>query len=333
MKKLFGHLLPFTEVEIDEICKNGTLTVDANVLLDLYRCHSETRDAILRAIRWFEGRLWLSHQAASEFMRNYARVALQVNTELDSADKKLSEMEKAVKEANEKLAGLRSLSREVGQQLKDAVDTAIDNAKQRVDKERAGYSKEVADEILKNVLSLFDGCVGGEPSDAEGLVLKKEAERRIKDKVPPGYEDEKKKSPRAQGDYFLWHQVLQRAKEIAGPIILVTSEQKEDWWERAQGKIIGPRYELLEEAHRVAGQRVFICRTEPFLDHVAKRAGGAVSEIVRSDLRARAELGDDPYLPHFVTTAVEARADEFMHDDAISSRCEHQRCWVALLPC
>lgn len=310
MKKLFGHLLPLTDVEIDEIWKKGTLTVDTNVLLDLFRSHSETRDAILNAMRGFEGRLWLSHQAASEFMRNYARVALGVEAEFRAAEGDLSELEKAVSTAQSRLGSRRPLSRDVAQKLKADIAAAIRIAKEQVADERGRYSDGLTDEVLKNVLSLFDGCVGSAP--VERTNLQKEAERRIKEKVPPGYKDEKK-GEHAHGDYFLWHQVLQWAKESARPIILVTSEKKEDWWESAEGKTIGPRCELRDEAHQVAGQRVLIYQTLNFLDHVAKRAGGAVSEIVRSDLRApRIDLD----LADIIATEVEALADKFLDDES-----------------
>ena len=112
MRKQFGHLLPLSEAEIDTIWDEGTLTVDANVLLDLYRYHPETRDALIRALRTFKGRLWLSHQAAWEFVRNRARAAAAVGKELVDAEGDLNALESATKKTTDDLRSRRPLPRE-----------------------------------------------------------------------------------------------------------------------------------------------------------------------------------------------------------------------------
>lgn len=56
--------------EIKQIWREGTLTVDANVLLDLYRYHAQTQENLLAAIEAFQQRVWISDQAAREFFRN-----------------------------------------------------------------------------------------------------------------------------------------------------------------------------------------------------------------------------------------------------------------------
>lgn len=314
MKKLFGHLLPLTDDKIEAIWKAGTLTVDANVLLDLYRYHPETRDALIQAMQAFKGRLWLSHQAASEFVRNRARAAAAVGKELADADGDLSALEAATKKATDDLRGRRPLPREVGQKLKADVEAAIRTAEASVQEVRTRHADGAStDVVLDDVLSVFDGCVGEAPKDAELADLHKEAERRIKDKVPPGYEDARKDGANAHGDYLVWHQVLQQAKASAKPIILVTSERKEDWWERAHGKTVGPRHELLDEAHRVAGQRVLIYQTDSFVERAAIRAGGTVSAFVRNDIRAPR---DDQDLEDIITTAVEELANELVDLDS-----------------
>ena len=70
MKKEFSWYFPISEDEIDSIWKSGLLTVDANVLLDLYRYHESTRNSLINSLKEFKGRLWLSNQAAEEFIRN-----------------------------------------------------------------------------------------------------------------------------------------------------------------------------------------------------------------------------------------------------------------------
>jgi len=314
MRQMFGHLLPMSKEESEAIWNEGTLTVDANVLLDLYRYHPETRDALIRTLRAFQGRLWLSHQAASEFVRNRARAAAAVGKELADADGDLNALESATKKATDDLRGRRPLPRQVGQKLKTDIETAIRTAKASVEEVRTRHADGVStDAVLDDVLSLFEDCVGAAPADGELAGLYKEAERRIKEKVPPGYEDAKKDGAHAYGDYLLWQQVLQQAKNSTKPVILVTSERKEDWWERAHGKTIGPRHELLDEAHRVAGQSVLIYQTDSFMEQATKRAGGTFSAFIRNDIRAPR---DDQELEDIIAMAVEELGNELVDLDS-----------------
>lgn len=64
MKKEFNWYFKPSKDELDEIWANGLLTVDANLLLDLYRYHEDTRESILGSLEKFEGTLWLSRQAS-----------------------------------------------------------------------------------------------------------------------------------------------------------------------------------------------------------------------------------------------------------------------------
>jgi hypothetical protein len=64
--KFRWYLTPDKE-ETDQAWANGTLTLDANVLLDLYRYHEQTRESLLKAMEAWTGRVWVSHQASEEF--------------------------------------------------------------------------------------------------------------------------------------------------------------------------------------------------------------------------------------------------------------------------
>jgi hypothetical protein len=92
MKKQFAWYLPLSDEEFNKIWETALLTLDANVLLDLYRVHSDTRALLMNSISAFSGRLWISNQAASEFIKN-------TNTVKYSSKKIFRE----VKDINEKL--------------------------------------------------------------------------------------------------------------------------------------------------------------------------------------------------------------------------------------
>ena len=51
MKEEFCWYFPPTEEEVNGIWEKGILTIDANVLLDLYRYHESTRNSLVDALR------------------------------------------------------------------------------------------------------------------------------------------------------------------------------------------------------------------------------------------------------------------------------------------
>jgi hypothetical protein len=97
--------------------------------------------------------------------------------------------------------------------------------------------------------------------------------------------DEGKEGDRKYGDFLLWSQIMAHAKAQSVPLILVTSEQKEDWWEKPSGRTLGPRMELIKEFYEETGQQIFIYQTDHFLELSAKRAGQAVKEDVVAEIR------------------------------------------------
>ena len=310
MKKLFRHMLPMTEPETESIWDMGILTVDANFLLDMFRYQQETRDKLIKALQAFKGRLWLSHQAASEFIRNRARCVAAVYKEFDDAVDDLKTLTTATNKAQSTLRNRRALSDDVSNNLKKDVEAAIHTATASIKEAHKRYVDSAStDAMLDSILSLFDGCVGAAPNEAELAELYKESERRIKEKIPPGYEDAKKDGVNKHGDFLVWQQVLQQAKKSEKPVIFVTSEKTEDWWEKFNGTTLGVRQELLNEAHQIAGQRVLIYQTIPFLDHAAKRSGDTVPLFVRNDIRAHQ---DDYEFENIITIAVEELASKLV---------------------
>jgi len=111
MRRQFGHLLPLTEAEIETILNEGT--------------HPEMRDALVQALRKFKGRIWLSLQVASEFVRNRACAASAIGRDLPDADGDMKGMESALKKTTDDLRGRLSLPRDVSQRPKTDVDAVI----------------------------------------------------------------------------------------------------------------------------------------------------------------------------------------------------------------
>lgn len=287
MKNKFDWYLAPSESELDIIWKDGILTVDTNVLLDLYRYHEDTRNSLLEVLQKFEGKKWISHQAATEFFRNRTKVIISSEKSFKQAQ---DEMEKLNASLNSSIAQLRG-NRIVPSALPDELDRTIRpsilEAQSKIQEAKDGYPKFLRDDpILEKLLDLFDGAVGDDFSDEDKERIEHQAEKRKNNKIPPGYLDDDKDEDRPYGDYYLWLQVIEHAKTAAKPIILVTSERKEDWWEKLSGKTTGPRPELAKEAKQFSGQRVLIYQTERFLELALQRLQQPINETAIEEIRA-----------------------------------------------
>lgn len=287
MKNSFDWYFQPSAEEMDEIWRSGILTVDTNVLLDLYRYHESTRDSLISSLQNFEGAKWLSHQACEEFFRNRTKVIISSNQTFKQAQDEIEKLNKSLDSAASQLKGNRIIPSDISEKLRNAVSEAVKEALFNVQAAKENYPKYLKDDpILTKLTELFENAIGEKVADEELQKIRAEAEYRIQNKTPPGYMDDDKEDERPYGDYFLWRQILERAKAERKPIILVTSERKEDWWEKISGITTGPRIEMIKEARDFSGQRVLIYQTERFLEYALQRFNQPVNPIAIEEIRA-----------------------------------------------
>jgi PIN like domain len=115
---------------------------------------------------------------------------------------------------------------------------------------------------------------------------------------PPGYLDsDKVDSELAEGpagDYLVWYQACQVSEERDLDLVVVTGDEKEDWWWRHRGDFLGPRPELVTELLRESGHRLFMLRPKDLLA-LSSVLEVAVSEASVADAeRARPEYSSKP---------------------------------------
>jgi hypothetical protein len=291
MKEKFDWYFHPSKEEINHIWKEGILTVDTNVLLDLYRYHESTRGSLIQSLQEFEGRKWLSYQAAKEFFRNRNKVIVSSEKTFKQAQEETEKLSASLKSAVSQLQGNRIIPAEVANELSESVESAILLAQQKINGAKVSYPKFLQeDPILEQLASLFKDAVGEDFKTEDTDRISTLAEDRKKNKIPPGYMDDDKDGDQPYGDYFLWLQIIEHAKSESRPILLVTSERKEDWWEKISGKTTGPRPELLREAMQHSGQRILIYQTERFLEHALQRFHQPVNTAAIEEIRAVSTL-------------------------------------------
>lgn len=280
MKNLFSWRLPLSDAEFSYLWENATFVFDANFLLDLYRVSQPTAQDILKTLKKIADRIWLPYQVAEEFLKRREAIII---AEAESFEKALSIITQWKSEQN-KFNSLRSQLQQAGRIVAAEVEYLFDNQKNyfdainEVEQEFREKISELArthcslevdnDNILEEILLIFDSKVG-KPYDEESLQkLHIEADKRYKKLQPPGFKDAEKKDEQKYGDFILWKQLLDFAKEKSLPIIFVTGEKKEDWWIKNKGEIVSPRIELRHEFQEYVGQLFWMYRTQRFLEKV-----------------------------------------------------------------
>jgi hypothetical protein len=317
MKSRFKWYISPTEKEIEHAWKNGILTVDANVLLDLYRYHSKTKEDIIKSIKFFEDRVWLSDQASQEFIRNRKNVISSSGKVFSDSVKNLEDAAKSLSQVVISLKNQRLIPRKIIDDIEAEIPKCIDKAKVEIEKAMGSHPNYFdSDPIFDEILAIFDGRIGPSTPTEKLSELKSEAERRRKERIPPGYMDDSKDGDRPNGDFLLWRQSLEAARERKLPLIFVTSEQKDDWWEKFSGKRVGPRPELLREAFEFTGERIYIYQTEYFLELFAKRSGDKLQKGTVDDVR---ELNTSRFKRSNLGNAVQVEQIELESDELRST--------------
>lgn len=262
MKDFFPGYSRKNETEIKNIWQNGIIMFDTNVLLNLYRYSKSTRETIVNLIGKFKSQIWLPHQAALEYNKNRYEV--------------IADQEKTYKEFTEKIIQIQRdlqttskppfLSEKVHEELNNVFGKVNSEVKESI-KKYCDYLKN--DPIYQELSELFENRITDSFNEKQLTEIFKEGEKRFKDKVPPGYEDEKNKTGnRKYGDLVLWKQVIAKAKELGKPVLLITDERKNDWWWKIKdGRNMGPRHELVSEIKNEAKVDFHMYSSERFLSY------------------------------------------------------------------
>ncbi|RYF06891.1 MAG: hypothetical protein EOO77_26340, partial [Oxalobacteraceae bacterium] len=220
MKSEFAWYLGAIAPDYDHVWTTGVLTLDANVLLDLYRYNAETRDSILSAIASFGERVWISRQAAGEFFDNRRKVVVSASLDFDHAKRTVEGVRKAVIEGLVDLRKLRLVPGKVADGMEEGFTAALEQSGAEIEAARSAHPDYLhQDLILDRLLKVFEGRVGAgfEKERREGVI--REGIARFKAKRPPGYMDEAtKEGDRRYGDVLMWSETIEFAKAANAPV-------------------------------------------------------------------------------------------------------------------
>jgi hypothetical protein len=248
-------------------------------------------------------RIWITHQAALEFVRNRPKVMVEQSIAFDRVSGKISsllaELEKELEKY--KAGKVKHPYFANAEELTKIITQAVEKTEASIAEAKAQFPSVGTDKLYDELAPILDGKIGPPFSQDELEAIYKEGEERYKQLTPPGYEDLKEKDGTAvYGDLVVWKQLLAYATSKHIPIIFVTDEEKEDWWwviGGRPGRTIGPRHELVAEMRKEADVQFYMYRPERFVEYAQEFLGitdentpQVISEVreVSDELQSRA---------------------------------------------
>lgn len=289
--------------DLVRVFREGIVALDTNVLLDLYRYGEKARGKFFAILESFASTLWIPHQVVKEFWRNRVSVIAEVGSAAQVPDLKKSKniaisaltswggRARAEEETQRSIALLEEAYRDVADTLSSV--TGLDTGSIGLD--------TTVDPVLARLEPLTLGHVGEAPTEAELTALILAGAARFEALRPPGYMDGQKHGQTEQGtgDFLLWHQLIGHARNLQREVVLITRDEKEDWWQLdGSRRLIGPRVELVQEMLEHAGVRFHLLHPERLLRVAPALLGVAIDADTLEDVTRISQSADvDGSLP------------------------------------
>lgn len=272
MRDLFAQFYALDEDTVKAAVTDGLVAADTNVLLNLYRFQGGAREDLFGALESLKDRLWVPHQVGLEFQRRRVGVIADQEQYFTSTQRDIKALIDSLRERAGAFPTRIGLEKKHTQDILSRIGDLSTILSEEISK--AARANEVRlknsdnDKVLKRLETLVDGRIGKQMSPADLQAARTEALRRVEAGLPPGYEDGGKADP--TGDYLVFRQLMDVAKErkLQFPVVLITDDEKKDWYRREQGKPMGARPELREEMMIEAGVPFVVMTTATFLRHV-----------------------------------------------------------------
>lgn len=292
MKSVFPDFYKYSEEEFKGIFNDCYFILDTNVLLNLYRYSETTKNEWIGILEKIKEQLWMPYQVGLEFHFSRITVILEQQQAYDNICKRIKEQASTsitnikkglnIKRNRHPKIHINSIE----ERIEDCFNSLIKDLKKH-EEEHPDLLNE--DGILKFLNQVFENKVGQPYQQVKLEEIYSDGEVRYQKKFPPGYEDEKTKKDQTKeydgkiykdkfGDLVVWNQILDKAKSEAKPIIFVTDDRKEDWWELEGGKNLGPRTELLNEFRKAADVPFYMYNPENFMSYIKEHLKEQVSE-------------------------------------------------------
>lgn len=209
MKNKFkGYYRPLPK-DLEKIWGEAIFIFDTNVLFDFYRYSDDTVEILFTIFEKIKDNIWIPNWVGLEYHRGLEdRIKEQVE-HYTSSIKELKSFCDRIKKQREHPFLSQKLQEELIR-FNNIFETELNAQKVKL-------RNLITDNPIKEKIASIIGENIGEPlSTEEETQIVAEGDKRLSQKIPPGYVDYKTKEKRPgldkYGDYILWFQILKEAK-------------------------------------------------------------------------------------------------------------------------
>lgn len=318
-----GHRI-IAPSEIDQALTSALVVVDTNLLLNLYRYTESTCDDLLGVLESLDERLWIPPQVMREFWRNRLSVLTNRGSAGESAMTVLGRQQRAGADAINQWAKTLAVAPDEAVRLRKLLATAYDEVTDAIRTHALPQTGNlsVSDPVLQQLETLLAGKVGPLPETGAWQKAIAEGRARAKSKKPPGFRDADKDESDFEegpaGDYLVWSQSMAEAKRRDLDLVLVTGDEKDDWWWKHRSQFLGPRPELVREFDQFCGHRLFMLRPGDLLARGSVLKSPVSPSSVADAERVSQEAAQSLWPAAAVTALIDQLEDEgHPHADVI----------------
>lgn len=280
MSKFRGYI-PFADDEFEAIWRTAIFAFDTNVLLCPYRMSRATAEGFFKSLDHVKDRIWLPYQVGIEFFRHYHD---EIQAQFSVYDKATKHFDKMVADFQQEFPRHPYLPLD---DFKTQIAELTTRFKSQLQNTRQNHVDPTGnDATLSLYLDLFKTNVGPKPLNEELTKLYKEFDFRFERSIPPGFVDgRQKKDETKYGDCLIWYELISVAIEKKKPIIFVTDDRKEDWFQITHGRTLGPRPELIQEMFDKSQQHCYLYNLSNFVEYAGKHFKTTAQPEVIQEIR------------------------------------------------
>jgi hypothetical protein len=276
MREKFPQYYSPTETEFEELWEHCVFVFDTSVILNLYQYSVRSRDEFLSILKKISKRIWIPNQVGQEY---HSRRPHIIREQKENYHRIQEKIETTIKKLIDEIDNDKTIEyhpfiekKEITKRISSAF-SKIDSYLQECESKYPDLTKN--DSIGEEIDKLFENKVGDEYTQEKLKELYDVGKIRYSQKIPPGYLDQQKGNTNQYGDYVLWTQILEYAKNQNKSVVFVTDDEKKDWWltHESQMKlpeVILPHPQLVREFAQETNNRFFMYNSENFIKSYRK---------------------------------------------------------------
>jgi uncharacterized protein YegP (UPF0339 family) len=273
-----------------EFWQKAVFVFDTSSILEMYYYSEPSRLQIFNKLfPALKDRLWITDHASYEYLKNRESVIKKSFSEkysklkkeqLKSIDSEITSINNSLKEISNRTKN-KDIHPFINQNIFDDVNKSIESFKKEFDSFQKKFDEEVnerekelkklekQDDIHKSIVEYFKITDRYEFSTIESII--NTSTIRFENSIPPGFKDaqgsNKKDGIQRFGDLIIWNQVIELAYKLGLPVIFVTNDTKEDWWdvEKEGRERLKPKDDLILEFKSKTTQRFWAYTFSQFL--------------------------------------------------------------------